>query len=544
MGIFDAFVDDPRVRLVGVEAGGRGIAPGRSRGAICGRPARACCTARAASCCRTTHGNILPTHSVSAGLDYPSVGPEHAWLAARGRTRVRVDRRRGRARRLRVAGAHGGHSAGARVVARGRVGAAARCRSLPAGTIVLVNLSGRGDKDVETVRQICSSSATPAAADREPARRDVRSRCAPTSRRASSPTSRPAIRTSRDRRDVLRGARARRRRRHRGRRAVLGSDRRRSGDSARVRARARGRRRLSTRRSISSASVRARRRGADRAVHVRQSGPPDGRRRVRRARGRRPASTACCCSICRSRNPTTMQRAARRARHRSDLSGQPDDDRRAAAEAARLGRGFLYAISRLGVTGARDDGRRQRARRSSSASARSTTLPIALGFGISRPEHVARSRRTPTRPSSAARIVQVIAEAAAAGGRPGGGRRVVRALAEGTVSVDDIERSARAHRRDRSTARRAAERARRVRAGEIGRLKELKRACRSISRRARPKCWRTCARRTRGRSTTSAMTRLFERIIDEARRLERLRGRSERRARSSGRDAGVNGSDA
>ena len=59
---------------------------GRSRGAIRRRRTPACCTARAAWCCRTTHGNILPTHSISAGLDYPSVGPEHAWLAANGRT--------------------------------------------------------------------------------------------------------------------------------------------------------------------------------------------------------------------------------------------------------------------------------------------------------------------------------------------------------------------------------------------------------------------------------------------------------------------------
>ena len=104
MGLFDAFVDDERVRLVGVEAGGRGIAPAITpRDSPAAR--RACCTARAAWCCRTRHGNILPTHSVSAGLDYASIGPEHAWLAATRADRVRVDRRRGCARRLRVAGA-------------------------------------------------------------------------------------------------------------------------------------------------------------------------------------------------------------------------------------------------------------------------------------------------------------------------------------------------------------------------------------------------------------------------------------------------------
>ena len=80
--------------------------------------------------------------------------------------------------------------------------------------------------------------------------------------------------------------------------------------------------------------------------------------------------------------------------------------------AAALGSGFLYGISRLGVTGARDrvaDGARGAGR---GGSARETTLPVALGFGISRPEHVARGRRSgPTRRWSAARSSSVIAEA-------------------------------------------------------------------------------------------------------------------------------------
>ena len=89
----------------------------------------ACCTALAACSCRTTHGNILPTHSVSAGLDYPSVGPEHAWLASRGRTRVRVDRRRRGAGGIRVARGARGDPAGARIGARDRVAARRLARS-------------------------------------------------------------------------------------------------------------------------------------------------------------------------------------------------------------------------------------------------------------------------------------------------------------------------------------------------------------------------------------------------------------------------------
>ncbi len=88
IGLFHAFREDPDVRLIGVEAGGEGIASGQPRGPLrrpCASAAWACSTARAPTCCRTRDGQIAATHSISAGLDYPAVGPEHAHLRDLGR---------------------------------------------------------------------------------------------------------------------------------------------------------------------------------------------------------------------------------------------------------------------------------------------------------------------------------------------------------------------------------------------------------------------------------------------------------------------------
>ena len=90
MGIFDAFVDDAAVRLVGVEAGGRGLSPGQHAARFAGGRTGVLHGTRSLVL-QDAHGNIELTHSISAGLDYPSVGPEHAWLASRGRAEYRLD---------------------------------------------------------------------------------------------------------------------------------------------------------------------------------------------------------------------------------------------------------------------------------------------------------------------------------------------------------------------------------------------------------------------------------------------------------------------
>jgi tryptophan synthase beta chain len=151
MGLFDAFVDDAGVRLVGVEAGGRAIQPGEHAARFAGgRPGVLHGTR--SFVLQDAHGNILPTHSVSAGLDYPSIGPEHAWLESRGRTEYAwVDDATALDGFGWLAKTEGLLPAleSAHAIAWVRE----QLTSLPRGTVVLVNLSGRGDKDVETVRQ-------------------------------------------------------------------------------------------------------------------------------------------------------------------------------------------------------------------------------------------------------------------------------------------------------------------------------------------------------------------------------------------------------
>ena len=97
-------------------------------------------------------GNIEPTHSISAGLDYPAVGPEHAWLRGLGRTEYAfvtdeqaLDGFKRLARSEGILPAL--ESAHAIAYTVGLI------QDVPDGTVVLVNLSGRGDKDVQTVAE-------------------------------------------------------------------------------------------------------------------------------------------------------------------------------------------------------------------------------------------------------------------------------------------------------------------------------------------------------------------------------------------------------
>ncbi|MFM9148990.1 MAG: tryptophan synthase subunit beta [Solirubrobacterales bacterium] len=84
MGIFAAFLDDPEVKLVGVEAAGEGIASGK-HGAPLAAGRTAVLHGSLSAVIADTEGQIEEAHSVSAGLDYPGVGPEHAWLRDSGR---------------------------------------------------------------------------------------------------------------------------------------------------------------------------------------------------------------------------------------------------------------------------------------------------------------------------------------------------------------------------------------------------------------------------------------------------------------------------
>ena len=151
MGIFDAFIGDRGVRLIGVEAGGEQIARGRHAARFAGGSAGVLQGTRT-FVLQDDDGNIELTHSISAGLDYAAVGPEHAWLRALGRTEyVHVDDEEALAAFQTLARLEGILPA---LESAHAIAYAMRvARELGPSATVLVNLSGRGDKDVQTVEK-------------------------------------------------------------------------------------------------------------------------------------------------------------------------------------------------------------------------------------------------------------------------------------------------------------------------------------------------------------------------------------------------------
>ena len=151
IGIFDAFIDDPGVRLIGVEAGGEAIVRGRHAARFAGGSAGVLQGTRT-FVLQDEHGNIELTHSVSAGLDYAAVGPEHAWLRALGRAEYGYITDDGAlAAFQKLARLEGILPAleSAHAVAY----AESLARELGPSAVILVNLSGRGDKDVHTMEK-------------------------------------------------------------------------------------------------------------------------------------------------------------------------------------------------------------------------------------------------------------------------------------------------------------------------------------------------------------------------------------------------------
>jgi len=149
IGMFHAFLNDPGVRLVGAEAAGDGIASGRHAASIAaGRPGVLHGNRTYVIC--DDDGQIGETHSVSAGLDYPGVGPEHAFLADAGRADyVGVTDAEALEAFHQLARTEGILAAleSSHAIAQ----AVKLARDLPRDAIVLCNLSGRGDKDVHTI---------------------------------------------------------------------------------------------------------------------------------------------------------------------------------------------------------------------------------------------------------------------------------------------------------------------------------------------------------------------------------------------------------
>ncbi len=151
IGIFHPYIDVEGVQLVGVEAGGDGIATGRHSASLtAGMPG--VLHGNRTYLLQDENGQILDTHSVSAGLDYPGVGPEHAWLKDSGRARyVVVDDDEALAAFhdcCRIEGILPALESSHALAHAVRL-----APSMPKDRAILVNLSGRGDKDMHTVAQ-------------------------------------------------------------------------------------------------------------------------------------------------------------------------------------------------------------------------------------------------------------------------------------------------------------------------------------------------------------------------------------------------------
>ncbi len=149
IGLFHAFLNDRDVRIVGAEAAGEGIATGHHAASLAaGRPGVLHGNRTYVIC--DDDGQITETHSISAGLDYPGVGPEHAFLKDTGRAEyVGITDDEAHAGLPSLARSEGILAAleSAHAVAQ----AIKLARELPRDALVLCNLSGRGDKDVQTI---------------------------------------------------------------------------------------------------------------------------------------------------------------------------------------------------------------------------------------------------------------------------------------------------------------------------------------------------------------------------------------------------------
>ncbi|MBS0321232.1 MAG: tryptophan synthase subunit beta [Proteobacteria bacterium] len=151
MGIFHPYIDRPHVKLVGVEAAGEGIATGKHAASLtAGRPG--VLHGNRTYLLQNEDGQIIETHSVSAGLDYPGVGPEHAWLKDSGRADyVSVTDDEALAAFHTCCRMEG--IIPALESSHALAHAARIAPTLARDTVLLVNLSGRGDKDMATVAE-------------------------------------------------------------------------------------------------------------------------------------------------------------------------------------------------------------------------------------------------------------------------------------------------------------------------------------------------------------------------------------------------------
>jgi tryptophan synthase beta chain len=169
MGIFSGFLGDTTVRLVAVEAAGHGLETGR-HGASLARGRPGVLHGSRSYVLQDAHGQIAEAHSVSAGLDYPGVGPELAWLKDTGR----IGLLQATDEEALEAFGHLARMEGiipALETAHAVAAARKLARQLGPGGLLLVNVSGRGDKDVDAVRRLLAAREEGAVRERPRNRR-------------------------------------------------------------------------------------------------------------------------------------------------------------------------------------------------------------------------------------------------------------------------------------------------------------------------------------------------------------------------------------
>ena len=157
MGIFHPYIEDEKVRLIGVEAAGDGLETGRHAAPLSSNSAIGVLHGNRTYLMQNAEGQIIETHSVSAGLDYPGVGPEHSWLKDSGRAEyvgVTDDEALKAFHNLCLVEGIIPALETSHALAHAEKMAAEMAKD----QIILVNLSGRGDKDINTVANISNIS--------------------------------------------------------------------------------------------------------------------------------------------------------------------------------------------------------------------------------------------------------------------------------------------------------------------------------------------------------------------------------------------------
>jgi tryptophan synthase beta chain len=151
MGIFHAFLDDRQVQLVGVEAGGKGVQTGQHAASLVAGQVGVLHGSKS-FVLQDAGGQIMETHSISAGLDYPGVGPEHAYLKETGRASyvavTDAEALDGFQLLCRIEGITPALEPAHAIAHASKLAA-----TLDKNKIIVVNLSGRGDKDMHIVSQ-------------------------------------------------------------------------------------------------------------------------------------------------------------------------------------------------------------------------------------------------------------------------------------------------------------------------------------------------------------------------------------------------------